>query len=244
MKLISSTHDYYDGIAHSTRTDPKIIFIRKPELFPVKHEFTGCRYQSLVWNDKHHYQINLIGFCGRLIPYIYINVETHNSMGDGWETHEYYFYDYDELIKNVPFFSINPALKNKWKYNYNGRVNIRNWLKEGVWKFNDYSLNSKRNPSLTTDDEFFKSLFLNKKIAYFNLDFHDLKTLHVNTYPILRDIGFPSFMDAQTAFQELDRYLSNELVRPDEIKIVIPDKLKAESHGFDKFSFRKDKTSG
>jgi hypothetical protein len=33
----------------------------------------------------------------------------------------------------------------------------------------------------------------------------------------------------------------NDLVRRDEINIVIPDKLKAQSKGFDKWSFRKMK---
>lgn len=59
--------------------------------------------------------------------------------------------------------------------------------------------------------------------------------------PCLKDIQFDKFMDGFQAFQELDRFISNELAPTDNRVVTIPDVLKAESHGFDKFSFRKDK---
>lgn len=64
---------------------------------------------------------------------------------------------------------------------------------------------------------------------------------HIITNICLDDIGFRDYMDAWQAFQELDRFVSNELSPMDNKVVIIPDKLKAESHGFDKFSFRKDK---
>jgi hypothetical protein len=48
-------------------------------------------------------------------------------------------------------------------------------------------------------------------------------------------------MDGFQAFQEIDRFVSNELAPMDNRDTVISDVLKAETHGFDKYSFRKDK---
>ena len=47
--------------------------------------------------------------------------------------------------------------------------------------------------------------------------------------------------DMHEAFQKLEIYLTNILVKPDEINIHISDELKAQAHGYNKFSFRKDK---
>ena len=63
--------------------------------------------------------------------------------------------------------------------------------------------------------------------------------------PILDAIDFSNRIDSFEAFQCLERYLSNELApRDGRMDKPIPDKIKAESKGFDKFSFRKEATKG
>jgi hypothetical protein len=55
-------------------------------------------------------------------------------------------------------------------------------------------------------------------------------------------------IDPFSAFNSIERYLTNELAKRDvkrdqSIKDnPVPDKIKAESHGFDKWSFRKEST--
>lgn len=62
--------------------------------------------------------------------------------------------------------------------------------------------------------------------------------------PCLNDFQFFSeYMDAFVAFRELERFISNDLVVPDMKDVKISDVLKAETHGFDKHSFRKDKAT-
>ena len=64
--------------------------------------------------------------------------------------------------------------------------------------------------------------------------------------PILSSIDLQKMIDPFTAFHEIERYLTNQLAPRDlkrdwkVIEKAIPDKVKAESHGFDKHSFRKD----
>ena len=58
--------------------------------------------------------------------------------------------------------------------------------------------------------------------------------------PILRDLNFQKQHDQFWTFQELERFLFNDMVEPKDPTINISDKIKAESHGFtDKYSFRK-----
>jgi hypothetical protein len=61
--------------------------------------------------------------------------------------------------------------------------------------------------------------------------------------PVLSDIGFQKILDPFTAFQELERFLANDLA-PRDVRMdqPVPDKINAESHGFDKMSFRKEST--
>jgi len=59
--------------------------------------------------------------------------------------------------------------------------------------------------------------------------------------PQLASVNFYKKFDAFQAFQMLERFIANDLAPKDERKDKpIPDKLKAESHGFNKMSFRKE----
>jgi len=60
--------------------------------------------------------------------------------------------------------------------------------------------------------------------------------------PCLKDFEFfTKYMDAFTAFQMLERFICNDMVVTDMKDVKISDVLKAETHGFNKYSFRKDK---
>jgi hypothetical protein len=71
-------------------------------------------------------------------------------------------------------------------------------------------------------------------------------TPHVVINPILDAIDFKKVIDPFSAFVEIERYLTNELAPKDfkrDMSVVeksVSDKIKAESHGFDKYSFRKE----
>lgn len=63
----------------------------------------------------------------------------------------------------------------------------------------------------------------------------------VTLNPRLTDLEFHKHHEMHWVFQELERYLFNDMVEPCDPVVNITDKIKAESHGFrDKYSFRKE----
>jgi len=79
-------------------------------------------------------------------------------------------------------------------------------------------------------------VFRQYKAAYFHVDYRNGLTL----YPILRKYQFYKVFSAPSAYQEIEMYLGNVLHPRDNPHIdPVPDVIKAESHGFDKWSFRK-----
>lgn len=70
-------------------------------------------------------------------------------------------------------------------------------------------------------------------------EYDDELTLRINV--MLRKFQFYKVVDAFSAFQEISRYLSNELVRRDE-PLEVADKYRIAQHGYDKYSFRKEST--
>lgn len=59
--------------------------------------------------------------------------------------------------------------------------------------------------------------------------------------PCLKNLEFIRKYQPYEAWQKLSQYVGNVLVQPTTVIEPIPDKLKAETHGFNKYSFRKDK---
>lgn len=65
-------------------------------------------------------------------------------------------------------------------------------------------------------------------------------------HPLMSALWLHKVLDAFVVFQDIERFLTNELA-PRDVKRdksikdnPVPDKIKAESHGFDKWSFRKE----
>ena len=82
-------------------------------------------------------------------------------------------------------------------------------------------------------------VFFDHKAAYFNLTRDGL-----TIYPILRQLAFFKVFGVPDAYQTIEMYLGNVLHRRDNPYIApVPDKIKAESHGFDKWRFRKEPSS-
>jgi len=68
----------------------------------------------------------------------------------------------------------------------------------------------------------------------------DLLTKSLIVNPMLKDLEFYTIKDSFTAYQELMMYIDSILAGPKKPIIEISDKIKAEKHGYDKWSFRKE----
>lgn len=155
----------------------------------------------------------LIGFCGNFYPYIHIKVEfVKNGFHYAPDQH-YFFYTY-ESYRESEFWK-----ERKYRYSF-GKTesNYKNYFTN--WVDND-------EPFITLN----APIFAVKKWSY------NSRKGKVIVNPILQDYQFGKVKDAQTAFQEVQMYLTNQLVirkDPD----VVEDKYRISQRGFDKYSFR------
>ena len=246
MRLVSKFHDYYDGAIRTSVSDRSFVFVRKYE------ELGADRVQMIRFGYNkgkidRMFEGGLIGFCGAIYPFVCVT-DHKGRIGDlDYEATHEYFYDLDELLEIYPMDEDDSKYS---KYHWFGKKKLgrlKEWFHDGtvtVWHGNHYS---------ACNDSALKKIFTDHRIAYFGILPYGAKeaayhrgAISVNQelvqiYPILKDVQFYRKFNPYTAFQTIEMYLTNELVKPDEINIVIPDKLKAQSKGFDKWSFRKMK---
>lgn len=103
--------------------------------------------------------------------------------------------------------------------------------------------------------KFFTDILLKRRIAYYtagevvprklpNGEYSRAAFYREGTqYPLLKELEFQRHMNPFLCFQDIERFLNNDVASPDSPRILpVPDKIKAQSHGFDKFSFRRGKT--
>lgn len=89
-------------------------------------------------------------------------------------------------------------------------------------------------------EEKHEDLFEKLKAPIFQYGIRDNNwTVTVN--PFLKPLEFYRLFPGYQAYQELVMYLGN-LANPEKPTPQMPDELKAEQHGYDKFSFRKEKS--
>lgn len=235
MRLISKQHDYYDSPFRASASDPKYIFVREKSKIQIPNKILFMEWTSEIKNNHYFFRSGLIGFCGKIYPFIR-HYDYHGKFGG-----DQFFYTMDDFNKTFPEISKGES-KIIGVVRYVSRISdISNWLDNGCvssWWFikNIYSAKT---------DKTLLELFLKNRIAYFSIDYCDTKppNIDVDVYPLLRDYSFFKVFNAYLAFQTIEHFLTNELIRPDEINVVIPDKLKAQSKGFDRWSFKKEPSS-
>jgi len=227
MKIVSDYKDYYDFYANDRNLSDQIYrwerktAILEPDFSVPKsiyHEI-DCSFEIFGF---------MLCFCGRLIP----GLATRDK-------YDKFCYSYGEFPENVvmpkrPGIFFYKGIKDLFEITHHPWTNI---IRTGM--------SVPRLPILDMHRKLNSPVFACGLDLRFDgsvtVDYRKEEKVVVN--PRLKDIGFDKFMDGFQAFQELDRFVSNELAPVDSRVVVIPDKLKAESHGFDKFSFRKDKVS-
>jgi len=256
MRLISKHQDYYDYIAKNpTMSDQSYIWKRKPKEVKVNFAIprsihTGSierHYSDGIWFYGTHAISFVVWFCGRAIPMMKIIYENKP----------------DEYVSSIDDFP--PELqkdwgeirKSKFKNHYNDIMNVFD-LAEKPWTATNVDiikLDGGVAPSKIDVNEMhrqvgspvFCTCNLNECLGgdshpgCFNIGSYNRPYVIAN--PILSAINFHKVIDAFSAFKEIERFLTNEMAPRDfRMDQPVSDKINAESHGFDKFSFRKEST--
>ncbi len=220
MRIISKFHDYYDSV-QSHGQDKNRLFERKQEYFYIPYDTLSIPFLKFI---NHFNDFNIIGFAGKIYIYHYsyghtYNAEARKCIKSNYQVHTQW-QEIQELIEN------NDTLNKKYQ-----RLPILNDK-----SFNEAGFNAVHN------DKRLLKLFEKYNTPVFQLHLkYDTWELIIN--PCLKDIGFFKIKDTFTAFQEIDQYLGTVLVKEQQGHIPTGDDVVlAQSKGFDRYSFRKDKS--
>jgi hypothetical protein len=246
MKIVSTFKDYYDSLgSHSGATGVYERFQKKIDVDWIGYEASGSGYSV-------YYELNtgLLGFCGKIYPNVKYEYDIGNGILSG------YVYSLDEYKKVLADIESCKKFTRHWRYSpdiffnaYPYKINVGKTWFDGDFKSLLESSSRRGGTGSLPKFPNLKSIFIEHKTPCFSIDNPKNRRLHGRTTnfkillnPKLADYNFYKLFDTFSAFTAIEQFINNEIIRPDDPYIQeIPDKIKAESHGFDKFSFRKEK---
>lgn len=233
MKIVSQFQDYYDS-CRGYGFDPKLIYVRKTEEIDISwNEHKEVKEQELLkaiaplttlhssmpsLGKYHHKNTGIISFCGRAHPFYLFEGKAYYYISLLMKAvEESNNIDREEYLASLR----NQKSHSRWRWGHHyGSLDPTSWAtfcEESDFNIPDTLHMYLKSPVvLTLDDE-----------------------IIVN--PRLKDYSFATQVDPYTAFQELSMYIGNNLASQMDPEVNIPDKLRAESKGFDDWSFRRHK---
>jgi len=244
MRLISNNRDYYDSLFFKYSTEQKPVWVRKEkdinlfdsselltkdqrELLIALSNFTCHRpYYGDGTKTENKYCRFIVGFCGKVIPITLL-------IKDGIKTPYDNMSDVIDIIINDKHFKdIRHNIKSDSYFSYYGDMVYGLSVKaEANW----YTLYSGINKVY---DIF---ISLNTPIFIISCGFkfygHNNSNRVLTINPILKDINFQKIKPPFVAFQEIEQFLTNNLVN-DPVIPEFSDTIKRDYHGFDNMSFK------
>ena len=237
MRIISDFKDYYDFLSdpsdtyHIWNRKTEIITIHKNDpnfknlnnyysnLNPYTHSIIGSRTWSKSIKefnrDTIEFRTSLLMFCGN--PYIIMTISEHPD--------RYFYFGKDDFEQIVKEYSAKNSRSHFW---IKGNISAYESIMQG--NMPHYLKNINLN---------FKCPIIHiKHIDYYDNRFKEFR-FEIEINSSLKSIQFEKFMDPYNVFQSLDRYIWNDLAITSTIVDNISNQDKIESHGFDKWSFRK-----
>jgi len=239
MRIISSFHDFYDSaMAHGQ--DQSVIYQRKTIEYKKIDSRSPLAIKELQdkalsiekggdklysWADRLYHSVptmvhgkprsfytetGCVAFCGKL--YVYIHV-TPSAASTGPALPEQWFYDADSLVEFCNLHKVKTDKHNSWD---------KHTVIDRLTKVFD------KKPALD-----YNWVIENKVICA------DITSNSVTINPQLKALQFFKVMDAYSAFQSLDMWISGTLAYPQNEMVMLDDKSMIAKHGFDKWSFRK-----
>ena len=239
MRVFSKFHDYYDGcLAYGA--DPKTVYLRNEIPFKSRKEWPihihttplRTRFRNVIskflgrWGEYDH---GLILFCGKPYPYVCFSRTIKGNQYNPTAVIELtYCYNIEQIGE---YFAKHGSKEERIQY-FNSVVRKQDSFKQAFEVF------FKQNQIVEKTINDILCKFESPCIHLVIRDNHyEGDALVVN--PELKKLQFYRIVDAYTAFQELSMYISGVMGGSAPPMIEIGDKIRAEKHGFDKWSFRK-----
>ena len=253
LRIHSKFSDYYDS-ALGYGIDEACHYVRKTEKFEPKsagvaHPLDPLMekefYTNLIYraprlegwsNNDRDFSAYIFMFCGK----IYVGLKVKTKIKD--INSEYVWaWSYDDVAKIIEEHGTKRE-KRLW--------NSKKHDKEDRWRYFRYKFTNKRHM-----EELFSFNGIERNDA---IDFHHDTGIPVMLIitedkgkgarliynPVLADHEFYKVLDAYQAFQEISMFISGVLGGNSPKMVEISNKDKIHKHGFDKFSFRKEKENG
>lgn len=217
MFIVSKFHDYYDSVMRQGM-DKTCVY--KRETVAVPYNIKGGWKSSDVMDELHTsrgydkrngWTTNkyVIGFCGELYPLVHI--EKYDTRT--YKNEEHFFYTEKEYNE---FFGIKKVQKHWYRKPMSYFFDPVNWKKCKKY-FVDYKC----------------PVFILKKTNGYG------SRADIILNPPLKDYKFVTQKDPYTTFQEIYMFMSGVIGSTGPHLVEISDKIRAQKHGFDKWSFRK-----
>ncbi len=249
MKIISNFKDYYDCI-QGMGQDQTLLYVRNKKEIKYKEQPSlpnvSCYYRDKKFYNRSH----TVGFCGKLYPILQIKF-FENTKNIALEppavkiglTTCFNAEDVDNFMKD--------NLKNKDLELYFDKQ----YINTGWWRYDDKlkQITFKRIfEEFNKHKDNYKELFEQYHCPIFikttanNLTNNRTKNEYDAKHKFiingnLREVEFYKIFDPYQAFQEISMFLGN-MASPEKEIPKLDDVTMAEIKGFDKYSFRKDKS--
>lgn len=223
MRIISPFRDYYDT-AQSFGADHTRLFLRKPEVLATAQSQVPAELRNTfghvrAWTDPNWYAARAgVVFCGKLYYALRLGASSYAPRSCLRSTESGVFYSAESALAWAETKS-QPALL----------AFLQKRIKEGTLRVG------------LQPDAPNQEWLIEHRAAILVCDAHAYSEYLVKNAR-LSELQFYKLFDAAQAYQELDMYLSGILAAENRPMVEISDKIRAQQHGFDCRSFRKDPT--
>lgn len=233
MKLISKIHDYYDT-AIGYGIDPNIVYVRKMEELDSIDMIKGINFSypfyRLDFDNIEIANIYYIFFCGNLYVCIKLNIEIRKYAS--YKTVNKFCYNVDQVKEVFKKYKVDFPMGSTYSRYYRKRGSGKR-KRENIFK---NIFDTKVKNIMDLHFEFDTPIFIVKQ---YTEGLNNKNNIVLN--PILKDMEFYKMVDAFTAFQEISMFISGVMGGKVPKMIEISNEDRIAKHGFDEYSFRKEK---
>jgi len=242
MRLISSFKDYYDAV-QGTDLDRSVVYVRETKQLEGWGNCFGRfrlyrdNSRSILNTARSDYRIDgaLVAFCGRAYPAIVFD-PVHLTSDRGDKLTQHVCYSLEQIDKFVETYQSKKYLEevylNENKYHTETRRSI-----DGYFTREQEDLDRNQNIVLEYQLKHRCPVFVDRLSREIGKENERVTILNPN----LKQYQFFKIFDTYSAFQEIRMFMNN-LAFPEKQIPEVSDEDLLTAKGFDKFSFRKDKS--